>query len=1541
MKNTAKRLMSLVLALVILACAFPTVTPAVTVADAAPLAAGTVVYYEDFGYADNSNKSSVLSTLGWKTSTELNANKTNYAFVNGKLLCDSITPGATADSYVTVLDDNAMSEVIKGDYTISYKLTYIEAANYTRYTGLIYNYNGYKSYNTVHLRIAGYGNNQVRTATNWRDYEADGSYYLKSTGTASLSYKLFGTQCLSANASTNTGYPFVNKELTVRIAVDIDAGPTVYVNGVKASVPTSTYKELFLSTNQYAAAVALKTTKEVKAYMDDFMVYTGLGDIPTGVTKDSVTYNPPASTTDKNAIKVMTFNTLFENQSTDVFGNGITRTYHMVNVVSGMHPDIVGMQERNATNKSGVTTLLRDNAEYAIADEYRTDTSVSSVVSYTPILYNTNRFSLVANDSTNGNYAHGTLLFEKSYNVKDLTATQIASFAGTKSLAWAVLKDKKTGQLVLALNAHFALNTSGYTGYSDEEARAARLSNAAEAYGVMEKVYSYYGVLPTVFTGDFNMRWYDPAYKYLTETFESSIYGSDDFVKYEYSMNKVTGYDFTRAPNAPIDHIFYTDESLVPTSYYVGNKAPELMIASDHLPVMTTFSYAKVDAPTASHHTGIYSSTQYVTLEGDGLIYYTTDGTDPRNSPTRKLYGEAVSISTDTALKSCSKLNGVYSDVSRVTLFFSAPLYITEVIKNTAGTDHVEGFEIINVSSAEVDLSDFMVWSYSDADENTCLSVSAATVESQLQMASREGEYVLPAGQVAYCPMVFSDSYLKKDKISATQSAYLVTLNEDGTKVTYHRDRYASAIAYDGAGSISADYIFPIDRTARSIGYTDAGTLVKRLDYYHATDGSVNNITRGFNMGNSAYTRLYLTMVTDKDVSNAFCVANLDSTGGGITTVNSATSVAEGAFHFVPGNGNTMTTQSFTAGKYTIGGLTAEQQTAFASYAAARNHQNGKAISTAEEFAAMTAGGTYYLAADITVNATYSAVFTGVLDGKGYTVTASVPLFADMSGTVKNLTVKGNIAVSSGYNGAVAIQSSGKARFENIIIDANLSGGTSTGGLVGYAPSGSNIDAVRCINNGNHSGTGQVGGLVGYTQGTTASIDECINYGNITSTSYSGGIICRFGKNAATMSYRCNITNCENYGEVTSTSTRAAGIIGYTVGNITVSGCINYGYIHGIGTPDDFVAGGVYGQGASTYTSNSTSVNTKNSVAISDCYNYGDVVGVSAAGGVVGRTPGVAPVSGYNYTVENCGNEGNVSCVDAGGTRTVRGAGGVVGYFYGTVNNVIARCYNVGKVSVTANSAGSTIRAGGIVSYFNGTEVYFEDCYNAGAISASGTGASAYQLYYNNHATGGGAAYINNNHALAVSGATYEKNGTQASSCTTFTAAELANGTLMNRINAAAGETVYFQQIGTQAHPVLREYKGFKLWDIVLEEDSHYREEDAYVYRVEEGTDVSAFADEFMTFVWVCNGNTKLNHNATVSTGFRVTSFDGLEALTVIITGDADCDGAVTGTDGLYIKEYIKSSIAFDVPQTLAADVNDDDAVTTVDYLILKLTVKS
>ena len=103
-------------------------------------------------------------------------------------------------------------------------------------------------------------------------------------------------------------------------------------------------------------------------------------------------------------------------------------------------------------------------------------------------------------------------------------------------------------------------------------------------------------------------------------------------------------------------------------------------------------------------------------------------------------------------------------------------------------------------------------------------------------------------------------------------------------------------------------------------------------------------------------------------------------------------------------------------------------------------------ITTAEQFAAMAADGNYKLGADIAVAETYAAPFTGTFDGDNHTVTVSVPMFAEMNGTVKNLIVKGEVdnsaatAEAPAYSGSVAQTIKGNATFENIKNEAVIKG---------------------------------------------------------------------------------------------------------------------------------------------------------------------------------------------------------------------------------------------------------------------------------------------------------------------------------------------------------------------------------------------------------------------------------------------------------------------------------------------------------------------
>ena len=200
---------------------------------------------------------------------------------------------------------------------------------------------------------------------------------------------------------------------------------------------------------------------------------------------------------------------------------------------------------------------------------------------------------------------------------------------------------------------------------------------------------------------------------------------------------------------------------------------------------------------------------------------------------------------------------------------------------------------------------------------------------------------------------------------------------------------------------------------------------------------------------------------------------------------------------------------------------------------------------------------------------------------------------------------------------------------------------------------------------------------------------------------------------------------------------------------------------------------------------------------------------------------------------------------------------------------------------------------------------------------------------------------MSNNHALAVSGATYEVNGSlSTASYKTFTSAQLTNGTLRNTINSAAGDTYYYQYTAKETYPVLTEYNAVTKYGLVLSEDSDYSENETTVYRVAANTDVESFSDQFIFDVWVCKDDTVLSLTQKMATGYKVTSFDGTEELTVAVIGDIDSDSILSSTDCASLKNKLRGFSELGELQNLAADFDGNGTLNTFDYLRLKLAVK-
>ena len=191
------------------------------------------------------------------------------------------------------------------------------------------------------------------------------------------------------------------------------------------------------------------------------------------------------------------------------------------------------------------------------------------------------------------------------------------------------------------------------------------------------------------------------------------------------------------------------------------------------------------------------------------------------------------------------------------------------------------------------------------------------------------------------------------------------------------------------------------------------------------------------------------------------------------------------------------------------------------------------AINDADDFKNMVAGGSYKLAADITVTEPYANDFSGTFDGNGHTVTlditastAYVGLFKTLSGgaVVKNVITAGSVTATGKNNvGGIAGTADGNVTIENCKNKASIKGGKGAGGILGYSEPGSGFVTISsCANMGSVSGTRkQVGGIAGNVVGTHI-IRNCYNQGDI---SDGAGILGRGTKGVL-------VENCYTVGSV-------------------------------------------------------------------------------------------------------------------------------------------------------------------------------------------------------------------------------------------------------------------------------------------------------------------------------------------------------------------------------------------------------------------------
>ena len=376
---------------------------------------------------------------------------------------------------------------------------------------------------------------------------------------------------------------------------------------------------------------------------------------------------------------------------------------------------------------------------------------------------------------------------------------------------------------------------------------------------------------------------------------------------------------------------------------------------------------------------------------------------------------------------------------------------------------------------------------------------------------------------------------------------------------------------------------------------------------------------------------------------------------------------------------------------------------------------------------------------------------------------------------------KADITVTGCYNEG-KIDSSGAAGG----IVANLDGGEDS------APTATIKD---CVNKGAISGVNQIGGILAYSNYLKGVIivEDCQNEGSLTGEgvdAYCGGIVGRVGHdNASANESSVTVKNCVNKGEIKAGKASAAGIMGWDfVRDSVYENCVNYGNLGFIEGAAAGHAGGIVANHARADAATTTSF------VIRNCVNYGKVnSNNNQAGGMVGN-------SNIGFTFDGCANYGEVT--------SAKKAGGLAGYVYGTNTHcvVITNCINAGKITGAAevshfaaycNSVASVIKN----NIATGTLVGSTEATKLVLIAGSSADLSKITVSGNYFAEGDATAYYTYTATAGNEANIVEFAARPANSVAPVNAAKLASGEVAYSLNKAAGKTVFYQTIGTDAVP--------------------------------------------------------------------------------------------------------------------------------------------
>ncbi|MBQ4557381.1 MAG: endonuclease/exonuclease/phosphatase family protein [Clostridia bacterium] len=279
-----------------------------------------------------------------------------------------------------------------------------------------------------------------------------------------------------------------------------------------------------------------------------------------------------AAASTNSSFRVMTFNILNSEDKE-------TRFDAIKTTVSDISPDVLGLQEC----REGFNTLIADikaTGYASVVDKLVDDPNDSNIINCVPILYNTDRFTLVEGSA-------GARRFVEKYQE-----------SWTKSLCYCVLEDLTDSQRYIVINVHFAVYMADY-GLTVKEVCAQRVSNANEVLAQIKTMQNTYGDIPVIVLGDFNAEETEQAYRVLTSELSDTNYIS--YVGSAFNTSSHTTLTIEQTGGYPIDHIFVSgnDFSVSACLPYITETSYS---ASDHYPLLADLKYSECTGQTCDEY---------------------------------------------------------------------------------------------------------------------------------------------------------------------------------------------------------------------------------------------------------------------------------------------------------------------------------------------------------------------------------------------------------------------------------------------------------------------------------------------------------------------------------------------------------------------------------------------------------------------------------------------------------------------------------------------------------------------------------------------------------------------------------------------------------------------------------------------------------------------------------------------------------------------------------------------------------------------------